>query len=193
MSPRRNWDSPKTASVPLPPEPGGGHTRLRVRGWGSHNSDDWRKSLTLCLLSDSYIQRTILLGFFCHATSLPASPDPSHKSEIQPLSFIKLCTHTNNMRPPHPFIKVIGISRIDWKRSIYRRLSFADWTVVKMLSQCSVLLLASSCLWGLCSAVFIGTRTCQPRGCQILYSLENPLFHLVKRSFRTQSQLSFSV
>jgi hypothetical protein len=30
------------ASVPLPPEPGGGghHTRLRVRGWGSPNSDD---------------------------------------------------------------------------------------------------------------------------------------------------------
>jgi hypothetical protein len=26
------------------------HTRLRVRGWGSPNSDDWRKSLSLCLL-----------------------------------------------------------------------------------------------------------------------------------------------
>jgi hypothetical protein len=37
------------ASVPLPAEPGGGgHTR--VRGWGSPNSDDWRKSLALCLL-----------------------------------------------------------------------------------------------------------------------------------------------
>ncbi len=29
---------------------GGGHTRLRARGWGSHNSDDWRKGLALCLL-----------------------------------------------------------------------------------------------------------------------------------------------
>ncbi len=39
------------ASVPLPPEPEpGGHTRLRIRGWGSPNSDDWRKSLALCLL-----------------------------------------------------------------------------------------------------------------------------------------------
>jgi hypothetical protein len=40
------------ASVPLPPEPKGegGHTRLRVRGWGSPNSDDWRKGLALCLL-----------------------------------------------------------------------------------------------------------------------------------------------
>ncbi len=36
---------------PLPPEPkGGGHTRVRVRGWGSPNSNDWRKSLALCLL-----------------------------------------------------------------------------------------------------------------------------------------------
>jgi hypothetical protein len=38
------------ASVPLPPEPEGGHTRLRVRGWGSPNSDDCRKSLALNLL-----------------------------------------------------------------------------------------------------------------------------------------------
>ncbi len=29
---------------------GGGHTRLRVRRWGSPNSDDWRKILALCLL-----------------------------------------------------------------------------------------------------------------------------------------------
>ncbi len=29
---------------------GGGHTRLRVRGRGSPDSDDWRKSLALCLL-----------------------------------------------------------------------------------------------------------------------------------------------
>jgi hypothetical protein len=39
------------ASVPLPPEPGGGgHTGLRARGWGNPNSHDWRKSLALCLL-----------------------------------------------------------------------------------------------------------------------------------------------
>jgi hypothetical protein len=36
------------ASVPLPPEPKGrGHTRLQVRGSGSPNADDWRKSLGL--------------------------------------------------------------------------------------------------------------------------------------------------
>ncbi len=41
------------ASVPLPGTNGGGggvHTRLRVRGWGSPNSYDGRKSLALCLL-----------------------------------------------------------------------------------------------------------------------------------------------
>jgi hypothetical protein len=38
------------ASVPLPPEPTGGRTRLRVWGWRSPNSDDWRKRLALCLL-----------------------------------------------------------------------------------------------------------------------------------------------
>jgi hypothetical protein len=39
--------------APPPGTKGGGHTRLRVRGWGSPNSDDWRKSLALCLLCDS--------------------------------------------------------------------------------------------------------------------------------------------
>jgi hypothetical protein len=45
------------ASVPLPPQPGGGGTldRLRVRGWGSSNSDDLRKSLALCLLCVSNV------------------------------------------------------------------------------------------------------------------------------------------
>jgi hypothetical protein len=35
------------ASVPLPPEPTGGRTRLRVWGWGSPNSDDGEKLSTL--------------------------------------------------------------------------------------------------------------------------------------------------
>ncbi len=32
---------------------GGGHTRLRARGWGSPHSDDWRKSVAIRLLCDS--------------------------------------------------------------------------------------------------------------------------------------------
>jgi hypothetical protein len=44
------------ANVPLSPEPrGGGHTRLRVRGWGSPDSDDLRKSLALCPLRGMYL------------------------------------------------------------------------------------------------------------------------------------------
>jgi hypothetical protein len=45
---------PSLASECAPPPGtkggGGGHTRLRVRGWGSPNSDVRRKSLALCLL-----------------------------------------------------------------------------------------------------------------------------------------------
>jgi hypothetical protein len=56
MSPRRNRDSPTPSlaseCAPHPGTNGGGDTRLRVRGWGSPNSDDWRKSLALCLLCD---------------------------------------------------------------------------------------------------------------------------------------------
>ncbi len=42
MSPRWNWDSPTplaASECALPPGPkGGGHTRLRLKGWGSPNS-----------------------------------------------------------------------------------------------------------------------------------------------------------
>ncbi len=56
--PRRNWDYPNpsiASECAPPPQPGGGgHIRLRMRGWGSPNPDDWRKSLTLCLLCGTY-------------------------------------------------------------------------------------------------------------------------------------------
>ncbi len=46
--------SPANECVPPPPptpnQGWGGHTRLRAMGWGSPSSDDWRKSLPLCLL-----------------------------------------------------------------------------------------------------------------------------------------------
>jgi hypothetical protein len=41
---------PQASVLPPRTKGGGGHTRLRVRGWGSPNSDDWRESLELCLL-----------------------------------------------------------------------------------------------------------------------------------------------
>jgi len=54
------------AGVP-PPEPKREevHTRLRVRGWRSPNSNDWRKKLTLCLLCD-----VILLSILTHVRPL---------------------------------------------------------------------------------------------------------------------------
>ncbi len=53
-----------TLPIPLPqasvcppsphgPRVHGGHTHLRLKGWGSPHSDDWRKSLALCLLCGS--------------------------------------------------------------------------------------------------------------------------------------------
>ncbi len=48
MSLRRNRDSPAPSfaneCAPTPGTTGGGHSRLQVRGWGSPNSDDWRKA-----------------------------------------------------------------------------------------------------------------------------------------------------
>ncbi len=63
MSTRRNWDSPNpspASECALPPDQMvvEGHTRLRLRGWGSSNSDDWRKSLALCLLCDCMVHYT---------------------------------------------------------------------------------------------------------------------------------------
>ncbi len=74
MSPRWNWDSPTpslASECAPPPEQKGGPTRVRVRGWGSPNSDDWRKSVALWLLCDVYNQ-----------LQLPVSP----KDDVQTLS-----------------------------------------------------------------------------------------------------------
>ncbi len=52
MSHSRNWDSPKRVCLcPSPRNQRGGHTRRGVRGVGSPNSDDRRKSIALCLYS----------------------------------------------------------------------------------------------------------------------------------------------
>ncbi len=72
MFPRRNWVLPPPplpqASVPLTPEAkGGGHTCLRVRGWGSPNSDDWRKSLALCRLCG--LRNLLYSSEFCTGTA----------------------------------------------------------------------------------------------------------------------------
>ncbi len=53
--------SPPNECVPPPPnQRGGWQPRLRVRGWDSPNSDDWRKSLGLCVLWGRTIQKRLL-------------------------------------------------------------------------------------------------------------------------------------
>jgi hypothetical protein len=57
LFPRPNCDPhaplhPQASGFPPGTKGRGGHTRLRVTGGGGPNSDDWRKSLSLCLLCD---------------------------------------------------------------------------------------------------------------------------------------------
>ncbi len=66
--------SPATECAP-PPQPKGGHTRRGVKGWGSPNSansDDWRKSLGLCLLCafNYQIWRRLLSLLFSFISSM---------------------------------------------------------------------------------------------------------------------------
>ncbi len=59
LSPRLNSDSPTSSPAsecaPPPGTKGEGHTRLRVRGWGSPDSDELRKSLARCPLRGIHI------------------------------------------------------------------------------------------------------------------------------------------
>ncbi len=73
MSPRRNWDSPNpslASEYAPPPRNGRGQTRLRVRGWGSPNSDDLRKSLALCLLCASKPLYHATVLYLCMVTGI---------------------------------------------------------------------------------------------------------------------------
>ncbi len=81
MSPRWNWDSPPLqpqASVPSPPDQRvGGHTRLRLKGWGSPNSNNWRNAQ-----HSAYSVLQIL--------PLPTLPYPTSKGrniQLFPISF----------------------------------------------------------------------------------------------------------
>jgi hypothetical protein len=53
FSNRRNWSSPTPLAAgecaPPPFGRGGGHTRLRERGWGSPNSDEGTHTVVLCI------------------------------------------------------------------------------------------------------------------------------------------------
>jgi hypothetical protein len=94
MSPRQNLDSPTPSLVsecaPPPGTKGGGQTRLRVRGWGSPNSDDRRKSLALCQLCDLHLLCTLMLATFpirtptSTPTATPTFTPPQYIISISP-------------------------------------------------------------------------------------------------------------
>ncbi len=72
---------------------GGRHTRLDLMGWGSPNSNDWRKSLAFCLLCGSdhgtiisaekkSIRRQLLLGHSLHAAQFKLTLVKPQRGEI---------------------------------------------------------------------------------------------------------------
>ncbi len=113
MSPRRNETLPTPhpqANVPLPPEPGegGGHTRLRVRGLVSPNSDDWRKGLALCLLWSvtEFWSLFVRVSYLCPPISWrPRSAvvelETSRRTWVEPTSsYLTFPSHTPAQHPP---------------------------------------------------------------------------------------------
>ncbi len=55
FSSRWNWDSPTPLAVGecAPPPTGGGHTRLRLKGWGSPNSNEGTYTVVSIYISTS--------------------------------------------------------------------------------------------------------------------------------------------
>jgi len=72
--PSSELDSPTpsliTECAPPHAAKGGGHIRLRVRGWGSPNSHDWRKSLALCQLC-AYYEKVLTKSLLVQITHAP--------------------------------------------------------------------------------------------------------------------------
>ncbi len=64
LSPYSEWDPP-------PGTKEGGHIRLRERGFGSPNSDDWRKCLALCLLSNTKPAKMNKQSYLMNSSPLP--------------------------------------------------------------------------------------------------------------------------
>jgi hypothetical protein len=80
MSPRRILDtptlSPASECAPTSPEP---KEEVRVRGWGSPNSDDWRKGLALrlfCVRGDCVTFTNLAM------TPLPLNMNERHSESV---------------------------------------------------------------------------------------------------------------
>ncbi len=55
---------------------------MRVRGWGSPNSDDWRKSLALFLLCEENAMLLLCLSYDVSPSPSKGKHMPSHKKGI---------------------------------------------------------------------------------------------------------------
>jgi hypothetical protein len=86
LSPHPNWDPPPHHHHHLSRKqvfPGVGvHTRLRVRGWGSPNSDNWRKAYHSSLLSGFFhrginIWTPTLVFFLVPTKQLQSNHEPA--------------------------------------------------------------------------------------------------------------------
>ncbi len=99
---------------PLPPvsvypplnQRSGEHTRLRVRGWGSLNSDYWRKSLALCLHFESLAARSTLSCrehiYLCDTIIVYPVPNQTVCTRIYvAYNYVSMWNMYNRMKPPY--------------------------------------------------------------------------------------------
>ncbi len=82
FSGRRNWDYPPHPQASLPPPlppfgSGGGHTRLRERGWGSSNSDEGTCTVVLCINKYFVTEAQAFLGRMIRFCVRPYPPPPA--------------------------------------------------------------------------------------------------------------------
>ncbi len=120
------------ASVPLPPEWGGGHTRQRVRGWGSPNSDDWRKSLALCLLSGLSVSEG--------KVSQKIPYDRNTRGVLYCSDFVGKCENVflSGIHPGFIRSRTVMPSLVRWGQSIFMLLPLAMMQWVSPYHSCPV-------------------------------------------------------
>ncbi len=129
MPPRWNWDpSPlplPRASLPLSPELKGGGGRTRLRARESPKSNDWRKSLALCLLcGPNRLWVQTVHGVF--------------ESRIKQLANIKFSLRQTCLNGRTCLFEA------DWDRQQSRQLADISAALSKMLAKCAVLASSAS-------------------------------------------------
>ncbi len=135
MSPRRNWDSPNpslASECALPPDQRvGGHSRRRLRGWGSSNSDDWRKSLALCGM---YCSTYIFLSWELRGLS----PNFHIHVSVSDLYIPRIGPHISSSRKGRPIVEIYNSLTHTWiwKLRLRPRYSFSGNICFKYSTFC---------------------------------------------------------